>query len=65
MCFDYFGVEISIAVETLETNLDSRATRTPETNIICKNQNLTTECKSRIYITCIRPVMAYGTEAIE
>lgn len=66
MSFEYLGCKITSS-GFLEEEVRKQANKAAAISghlkyPIWKNKHLSTECKSRIYKTCIRPVMTYGAE---
>lgn len=66
MCFDYLGVRIHSdgnLKEEVRQQVNKAATISGHLkHVIWKNKDLSIECKSRIYKTCVRPVMTYAAE---
>ena len=66
MSFEYLGCKITSS-GFLEEEVRKQANKAAAISgrlkyPIWKNKHLSTACKSRIYKTCIRPVMTYGAE---
>ncbi|KAI4501059.1 hypothetical protein M0802_003862 [Mischocyttarus mexicanus] len=66
MKFRYLGVDITsskniieeVRAQTRKTAMVSSCLR----DIIWRNKYMSTNCKSRIYKTCVRPIMSYAIE---